>query len=156
MVNAAYTVGGMGTSFVEVPSYYNGYEITNQVKLPSCGVIYEVDTNGLDIRKPEIRPELQGVYNNGFEGDEWIADTIPSKFHKVKRLILSRFANDSEKFVVDVENAGDEALQKAIDIVKEKYNEKKTAALKFKEKLEGLTEDQRRNQFRINQILQEK
>jgi hypothetical protein len=45
-------------------------------------------TEGLDLRQPFITRNLQGVYNNGFQGKEFIADRIPAKHVEVAGLRL--------------------------------------------------------------------
>lgn len=133
-----------GTNGIEAPKHsiqYGGQMA--YIKLPTCGIVYEIDTNGIDIRKPQIRPELQGVYNNEFEGDEWIADKVPGKNCKVNKLILSVYANDQKRVELDVSGMDEQELQKAINLIKEKFDEKKAEALKFKEFLEGLSERER-------------
>lgn len=53
------------------------------------GVLYEIDTRGLQVRKPTTGFFLKsGHYNNGFQGDEWIAEEIPSEKVSIKKLIL--------------------------------------------------------------------
>lgn len=52
MVEAAYAKGGGGSIHIEVPKYHDGYTIVNHIKLPSCGIMVEVDTAGLEIRPP--------------------------------------------------------------------------------------------------------
>lgn len=48
--------------------------------------IYQIDTDGLDIREPFISDTLQGHYNNGFQGKEWIADTVPADHYDLYRV----------------------------------------------------------------------
>lgn len=152
MVTDAYSAGGRGCSSVEVPAYYTGYSMSTQIALPSCGIVYEINTDRLEVRKPEITSYLKLVHNNGFEGDEWIADKIPSKFYKVKKLILSRFSNDSEMLSVNVDGETDDDLQKAIDTVKNEFAKRKSDALKIKQELEVLSDEQRKNNFVIRDI----
>jgi len=143
MVEQAYATGGDGTDYIEVPKYNDSGAISDKIILPSCGVVVEVETSGLDIRIPEISSTLQGVYNNGFEGDEWIADEIPPEFYKVKKLMLSRWANDRDKFVVKIEDDSDAALEQAIKEIKEEFAKRRQAAEDFKGFLESLSENRR-------------
>lgn len=113
------------------------------IKLPACGIVYEIDTKDLDIRKPEIRSELQGVYNNQFEGDEWIANRVPAKNCRVKKLILSEYANDRNWTEINVTGLDDKKIQEAIDLIKEKFRKSKSEAIKFKDFLESLSEKER-------------
>jgi len=56
------------------------------VALPEIGIIYEIDTTGLNVRKPWISMSLNAVYNNGFSGNEWIADEVPISNYRVKTI----------------------------------------------------------------------
>jgi len=150
MVETAYATGGEGISHIQVPTYNNEGVVENRITLPSCGVIVEVTTEGLDIRAPKITGALQGVYNNGFQGDEWIADEISPEFYKVKKLILSRWANDTEEFSIVIEDASETSLQVAIDRIKIEFEKRLREAEKFKVFLESLNETQRRNFFFVS------
>ena len=57
-----------------------------RIMIPSIGVIYQIDTSNLNIRKPFISTSLNGVYNNGFEGEEWIADIVPADKYSIYRV----------------------------------------------------------------------
>ena len=72
--------------------------IDNQsIRLPSVGIIYEIDTNGLEIRKPFITQYLKCLENNGFSGNEWIADIVPHENYEYNRIILgSDILHDAE------------------------------------------------------------
>ena len=67
------------------------------VNVPSVGVIYHINTEGLDIREPFICDELQGHYNNGFQGTEWIADSIPKENVEVVGIKIARDLLHSEQ-----------------------------------------------------------
>lgn len=75
----------------------------------NIGIIYEIDTNGIDIRKPWLAPVWAGAgnglshYNNGYAGNEWIADSIPRQNFRIKSIILPRIALDSLTFLFDRE-----------------------------------------------------
>lgn len=152
MVARAYARGGMGMRRIETPKYMDRGAVANKIDLPSCGVVFEIDTHNLDIREPEITQVLQGVYNNGFIGEEWIADTVPPESVRVCKLILAEHANDANAVVVEVADNSDEALQAAIDSIKEEYGRRKIAAERFREQIEQLTERERLNQFKIDRI----
>ncbi|OGH80369.1 MAG: hypothetical protein A3I29_00410 [Candidatus Magasanikbacteria bacterium RIFCSPLOWO2_02_FULL_44_11] len=142
-------VGGDIIILGRQPAYDDGRTIVKHVTLPSCGVIYEINTEGLTIREPEIAPVWKGHYNNGFEGKEWIADTIPQEFYKIKKLILSRFANDPEAFSLNIDDNSEVGLQTAIETIQKEFKNRKTAADKFKEFLTTLNDGQRRNSSKI-------
>lgn len=58
----------------------------NRIMIPSIGIIYKINTDGLDIREPFISDTLRGHYNNGFQGKEWIADVVPSSNYSLYRI----------------------------------------------------------------------
>lgn len=49
----------------------------SRTMIPSVGLVYKINTDGLDVHVPWITPYLKGHYNNGMGGDEWIAESIP-------------------------------------------------------------------------------
>ncbi len=132
---------------MKCPRYNSGRGIMDFIELPNCGVTVEIDTAKLAIRKPKITPALTGVYNNGFSGEEWIADDIPPSSYKVSRLTLSTHSNDRDRLVVDVEHPDE--LEPAISKIKTAYEEKLAAANKFVAFLNTLDESPRLNQFCI-------
>lgn len=144
---------GQNSAFVEnlhidTPAYDNGNGKINYIKLPSCGVIIEVDTKNLSIKKPEITLCLQGVYNNGMSGDEWIADKIPATSYRVKKFILNIGGSDLTRVILDVDGFDEKKLQEAIDYIKNKFEKEKQEAMKYKKFLESLSDNERvRNKF---------
>lgn len=69
----------------------------NAIKLPSVSIIYEIDTDGLQIRTPFIRDGLKGVKNNGYVGNEWIADSVPFENYEYNRILVgSDMLHDEE------------------------------------------------------------
>ncbi len=96
------------------------YDITidsdkKRISIPSVGISYKIDTQGIAVRRPQISSVLLGHYNNGFEGDEWIADKIPSSNYQVSRIrIGSDVLHDAEDVSIidgDVEQAKIQAIQ---------------------------------------------
>ena len=66
---------------------HNNLLINNErIMIPSIAVIYQINTNGLDIRKPFISEQFKGQYNNGFQGDEWITDIVPASNYTLYRV----------------------------------------------------------------------
>lgn len=61
-----------------------------RIMIPSVAVIYEINPTGLNIRKPFISKELKEHYNNGFQGNEWIADTVPANNYKLYRVRIGK------------------------------------------------------------------
>ena len=56
--------------------------------LPSVGIVYKINTNGLDVHIPRIASYLKGHYNNGMGGDEWIAESIPAENYSIDTVEL--------------------------------------------------------------------
>jgi len=128
---------------IETPVYNSGYGKINYIGLPSCGVIIEIDTKNLSIKKPEITSCLQGVYNNGMSGDEWIADKISATNYRVKKLILNIRQSDSTRLILDVDGSDEKELQKAIDFIKNESKKNKQEAIEYKKFLETLSDNER-------------
>lgn len=109
------------------------------IEVPSVGIAYKIDTNGVDVRQPWIISQLSGVYNNGFEGDEWIADYIPSdKYHIIRARIGGDLLHDAEDLEVDEMTTIKEKLI-------EKVEERKIRLESFREDISSLNINQRRN-----------
>jgi hypothetical protein len=71
------------------------------ITYPDVSVIYAIDTDGLDVRKPWICRAMQGHYNNGFEGTEWIADNIPTANYSITKMVLAAdWLHPEQSFVV--------------------------------------------------------
>lgn len=71
--------------------------------VPAVGVIYKIDTTGLDVHKPWISSQLTEHYNNGFQGDEWIVESIPPTNYSVVEVTIGPdWLHDAEK--IDVSN----------------------------------------------------
>lgn len=65
---------------------------------PLISIIYEIDAKKVDVRRPWISQALSGHYNNGFDGNEWIADVIPKGSYKVKNITIGPdLLHDEEK-----------------------------------------------------------
>lgn len=82
----------------------DGIQICNDLKInnralivPSVGIIYQINTDGLEIRKPFITEYLRAHYNNGFQGNEWITDYVPSSNYTLYRVRIGNdFLHDAE------------------------------------------------------------
>jgi len=59
-----------------------------EVAIPAVGIVYKISTDNLDIRKPWITNHLRAHYNNGYEGDEWIADKIPLSNYEIDKVVI--------------------------------------------------------------------
>lgn len=91
MVRAAYSRPRSGEPIAEGPVFTapNGSP-QSRVTMPAVGIEYTISTDGLDIRKPRITTALEGHYNNGFGGSEWIADSVPTDKYTISGLRLGR------------------------------------------------------------------
>jgi hypothetical protein len=84
--------------------------------IPQIGIIYEIDTQDLDYRKPWINPKLRGHYNNGFVGDEYIADEIPAKNYRVIEAVIgSDFLHKEKRLTVEDIDKTKEEVAKIIE-----------------------------------------
>ena len=64
-----------------------GYD-RSRTMLPSVGIVYKINTNGLDVHIPRITSYLKGHYNNGMGGDEWIAESVPAENYRIDTVEL--------------------------------------------------------------------
>lgn len=96
---------GGGKTIGEKRYFNSRNEILNE--LGRIGVIYEIDTEGLEVRTPWISSGLRGHYNNGFVGDEWIADKIPAENYCVICIVIGKdFLHEEVRIPVkDIESA---------------------------------------------------
>lgn len=88
MAEMAYATPRRGDRLPDSPLFNWRGGSQSAVDVPRLGVLYQIDTAGIAVRKPFITDHLNGVYNNGFEGDEWIADSIPADNHQIVKLKL--------------------------------------------------------------------
>lgn len=56
--------------------------------IPSVGIVYKIKTDGLDVHVPWITSYLNGHYNNGMGGDEWIAESVPASNYSIDTVEL--------------------------------------------------------------------
>lgn len=113
--------------------------------VPAVGVVYRIDTAGLDIHKPWISSQLTGHYNNGFQGDEQIAESIPPTNYSVVEVTVGPdWLHDEEK--IDVSNIIE--AQQQIRIIVEKRKQRLELLGKELEKLSPMKRMQLTNQHR--------
>ena len=122
--------GGLAISGYGGANYYIDY--------PNIGVVYEIDTDGLDIRHPWITSNLQGHYNNGYAGDEWIADKVPPENYRIIKLKISKdiLHNGMEIAVSNQEEA--------IEYIKKVAEERNKHLEDFAEEIEKIPKNERR------------
>lgn len=146
LVGNIYALGGNNS--VEVPKHSLGNGQRNRIKLPTLGVAYIIDGTLIESRLPKISGVLQGVENNGFQGREWISDTVPSGTFGVSRLALNLGANDRENIVIELGNSKDlQIIEDALKKLRDHYARHEARALAFKEYLEELEPQKRQNEF---------
>lgn len=96
------------------------------IHYPKIGIVYEIDTNNLAIKKPWIKSQLGGVYNNGYEGEEWITtttDTIPNHIIPKENYIIADIVIGSDilndQITLDISKLTDEQIKSlVVDIIK--------------------------------------
>ena len=110
MVKSAYgDLHSDGMTIHKNLSIYN-----ERIMIPSVAVIYQINTNGIDVRRPFISDQLKGHYNNGFQGDEYIADIVPASNYTIYRVrIGSDILHDAEDIDISrIENISELVKQK--------------------------------------------
>ncbi len=107
-----------------------------RIAVPAVGIVYKISTNGLDVHKPWITSSLRGHYNNGFMGDEWVAERIPVSNYVVEKVVVGEDILHSEK-EIDITNQ-DEILLR----INEELEERKIRLEKFEKFIESLPENQ--------------
>lgn len=87
------------------------------VCLPQVGIIYEINTNELDIREPWLCEVFsKGHYNNGYSGVEWIADKIPADNYKIIKIAIGNdILHDSE--IIDIKTSFNDEKEDILDIL---------------------------------------
>lgn len=131
-----------------VRNWSNGNEVC--VHLPSVGIFFEIKTENLNVRKPKISRELQGVANNGFEGAEYIADEIPLSNFKITELCLSDEVYDKKAIFYKINT--EEDYEKAKKDILSRYQEKRSKTIRFRDEIANLSKEQRGNPRIVNPI----
>ena len=99
---------------------YNNLSIYNErIMIPSVAIIYQICTEGLDVRKPFISDQLKGHYNNGFQGDEWITDFVPADNYTLYRVrIGSDILHDAENIYLSKTDDISEQVKQKLEMRK--------------------------------------
>jgi len=88
---------------------------------PSIGVVYEIDPTQLvrhGLRIPKMHGPLAGVHNNGFEGREWLADSVPPSAYRIAALVVGPdLLSNAQR--VKIDSARPMAVKDAIATVEE-------------------------------------
>ncbi|MEI6850648.1 MAG: hypothetical protein WCK26_01625 [Candidatus Saccharibacteria bacterium] len=119
-----------------------------KVQAPRVGITYQIDTNGLDVRKPFILDVWQSHYNNGFKGDEWISDSVPATNHEITRLKIGRDILHDPK-VIEVSDDPEIAFEELRMEIDRRLGRLAVAC----DIIESLPASSRLNDFRIKEVL---
>jgi len=144
MAFEAYAQGG-DIGIIKTPRHMDNGGLVDFVVLPTCGIEVEVTTASLPIRRPKIAPQWQGHYNNGYEGDEWIANEIPKENYRVIKIILAKAHGDRNMTEIEIKSPQD--LEPAVAQIKQLYDKAKIEAMVYKDFLETLPEKVRTNEY---------
>ena len=113
MVDRSYAAPSTGDSIDDSPVFSTRHRSHIKVETPRVGVLHAVDTDGLPVRRPKISDVMQGVHNNGFKGNEWIADRVPAGNHRVSQLKLGSDLLHPEQVIEVGDDVGlDEAISR--------------------------------------------
>lgn len=84
--------------------------------IPAIGIVYEIDTTNLDVRKPWISKEFESSYNSNYEGDEYIADLVPAANCRIIRILIgSDVLHDKE--LVEVDEDLDRLKERILNVI---------------------------------------
>ena len=150
MVKRAYADPRHGKQIPGFEKLSYGYS-RDVIQEPSIGIMYKVDSSDLQVRKPRITRSLQGVYNNGFIGDEWIADIVPASHISIPYIKLGRDALHGE-LVIEPEDGDVRPHAERLQVeAAERVERLKQFGLAVLE----LTPAQRMNPSRVERIIEQ-
>ena len=101
--------------------FVDRYNNQQRLRYPKVGIVYEIDTRNLAIKKPWISKQLEGHYNNGYGGEEWITTTsetvkkhiIPKESYRITDIVVGYdLLNDQVK--LDISNLSDEEIKSRV------------------------------------------
>lgn len=125
---------------------YKDKGLPMSVTKPRVSVVYEINSENLpNLRRPRITSVLEGHYNNGYGGDEWICDYIPKENYSVARICIgydSLF--ESKSFDVKGKSPNDIKVLVETEVGKREKNLREFASI-----LETLP-DLKRNNLKVN------
>lgn len=107
-----------------------------RVMIPSIGIVYKINTDGLDVHKPWIAPYLKGHYNNGMGGNEWICESVPASNYSIDTIKIGPDTlHDSEMIKIDDVSVVKEEIINKVEKRKERLElfETKIESLRSKE-----------------------
>lgn len=88
-LNAYANATNVGHGVYVNPPVFMGNEY-GYVMIPDIGICYKISTKDLNVRNPWISDALQGVYNNGWSGDEWITEKIPAENYEIMQVMIGK------------------------------------------------------------------
>ena len=91
--------------------------ITKHVTIGRIEILYEIDTENLDVRNPSYGPFISYHYNNGYSGDEWIADKIPKENYKIISVTIGEDILHEREEISNIQNL--QELQREINTIME-------------------------------------
>ena len=121
----------------------------NGITVPNVGLLYKIDPLGLDIRSPKIIDTLRGVDNNGFEGEEWIADFVPANH---VRPIHLKLGTDTffPREIIEIAPGEHEV---ALHALQEKIEARNSKMRRLAEGILELPLEKRKSEHRVGQII---
>lgn len=137
------TVASELYSTTDLKDYINksitfGSSRVDGVMLPSIGVVYGINTQNINIRKPKLYVFNGPSKNNGVDGEEWITDRVPSSEYQVELIKIGKDTLN-EGIKIDCTNVKDisAAIKREVD--------KRVLGLNlFEHQLEKMTPDKRK------------
>lgn len=139
-----------GDALPDSPTFsHRGFDWT-RVGLPRVGVLYEIDPRGAPgIREPFIADYLRRHYNNGIEGEEWIADSFPVGSYRIQILRLGEdLLHRAQVFRVGEDPAA------ALELVRQAVGIRLARLAILSERIGALGEGQWRNEFAIRREIE--
>lgn len=148
MADKAYATPRHGDPIPNSPVFNSRQGSQSRVEMPRVGLLYEIDSRGLRVRKPFITDYLKGVYNNGFEGDEWIADSVPPSHYRLAKVRLGAdLIHPSESFPID--DNGREIVRTVHEKAAARAGKLAVAA----QRIEALPSNKRASMFHVDRLL---
>lgn len=129
-----------GELYMQEPLYVDYHRMPQYVHYPKIGIVYEINTSNLPIKKPWIQDALKGHYNNGFRGDEWITSAengehlIPKENLSIKNIVIGYdILNEREK--IEVSGLTEEEIKLKVASVLQKRTEGYELLIKLVKKI---------------------
>ena len=101
--------------------FVDRYNNQQHLRYPKIGLVYEIDTQNLAIKKPWISKQLEGHYNNGYGGEEWITTTtdnipnhiIPKENYRITDVVVGYdILNEQQK--LDISKLSNEEIKSQV------------------------------------------